>query len=126
MTAMQKAFPLALAAILALAACKQETIVADDNDDMKDEIAAARPVELPPSIKSAHTYRCKDNSLVYIDLFEGDMMANVRTEKAGTPVVLRAEKAGDPLVADGYSLTGDDTAVTLTLPGKGSQGCKTG
>ena len=122
---MIKLAPLAAAAaLLALGACKQETIVARTGDDMQNELANAPKVELPPAVKSSKAYRCKDNSLVYIDLFQGDKMANIRSEKTGTPTQLKADDAGEPLIAPGYSVSGTGDTLTVERPGKGSQACK--
>ncbi len=112
--------------VLPLAACDQkaETLTAEAPDPQAAELAKAPPVALPPSIKAAVTFRCKDNSLVYIDFMSGDKMANLRTERGTVPVTLKAETAGDPMVADGYSMTGTPKSVTLTQPGKPSQTCK--
>lgn len=124
-----KKLPLILCAamaVLPLTACenKAETVTSTAPDPQKEELAKAPKVALPPSIKASVTLRCKDNSLVYIDFFSGDMMAQVRTEKDGTPVMLTAPKAGDAMVAEGYSLKGTPSLVTLTRPGKPSQSCK--
>lgn len=113
-------------ALTLLAGCEQKTETVDGRapDPMASQLANAAPVELPPAVKATSTFRCKDNTLVYVDFFSGDKLANLRTEKGGTAVALKAEKAGDPLVADGYSLTGDPKAITLTRPGKPAQSCK--
>ena len=122
---MIKLAPLAAAAVfLTLGACKQETIVARTGDDMQNQLANAPKVELPPAVKSSKAYRCKDNSLVYIDLFQGDKMANVRTTKTSTPVMLKADEAGKPLIAEGYSVSGTGDTLTVERPGKGTQACK--
>ncbi len=123
-------FPLlratALSAVLLVAACHQKPEVLEQPDDMKAELATAKPVELPPALIASKSYRCKDNSVVYIDFFAGDKQANLRTVKDGTPTQLKAEQGGQPLVADGYSLTGTATSseITLAQPGKDSQSCK--
>lgn len=115
----------AAAALLTLGACKQETVVASNGDDMQEQLAAAKKVELPPSVKSSKAYRCKDNSIVYIDLFEGDKMASIRDSKDGMPTMLKADEAGKPLIADGgYSVSGSGATLTVERPGKGSQACK--
>lgn len=114
-------------ALLALSACntEPETIVAGGpRDDMAEELANAAPVELPPSVKESKTYRCKDNTLVFIDFLSDDKSANIRLEKNGTPTQVKAPEAGQPMVAEGYSLSGSGASVTLELPGKGSQACK--
>ena len=130
---------LAIAAA-ALAACDSEshTITANEAPDpMADELANAAPVELPPAIAASKIYRCKDNGLVKIDWLAGGQGANLRVGNATTAIALRAPApdaaggnevtpSGGALVAEGgYSLKGEaaGTNVTLTLPGKGAQGC---
>jgi len=113
--------------VLPLAACetKTETVTTTAPDPQAAELAKSAPVVLPPSMKASVTFRCKDNSLVYVDFFSGDMQANLRTEKEGAPIKLTAPKAGDPMTADGYSMTGTPKSITLTRPGKPALTCKT-
>ena len=118
----------AVAALLVLAACNSKPAspeVVDTNPDpMANTLANAAPVELPPTIKSEKTLRCKDNSLVYVTFFQGDKQANVRTKQNGTPTTLKSEVAGSPKTAEGgWSMTGDEDSVTLTRPGKSAQIC---
>ncbi len=119
---------LTIAATAALAGCgnsDDHTIVAGPNID-DDAPVANGPVTLPPTIAASKIYRCKDNSVVYIDWLSDNKSANFRSEKEGTPVQLTAAEAGKPMVAEGYSLTGtaEASSVTLARPGKGSQSCK--
>ena len=113
---------LALMSAAALAGCNQ----ANQADEAANAAANTAPVVLPPAIAHSKIYRCKDNSVVYIDWLSDNKSANVRTEKNGTPTNVVAPAAGEPMVAEGYSLTGTGEApsVTLTRPGKGSQSCK--
>lgn len=116
----------AAAAFLTLSACdsQPETIVAGGPADPQAEaLANAAPVELPPSIASAKTYRCKDNSLLYAE-FLTNHSARVRAEKGGEPTVLTAPADGEPYAADGYKLTGNGATVSYMAPGKGEQSCK--
>ena len=115
-------FPLALALAAALAACNQQ---GPAESDAANAAANAAPIELPPSIIASKIYRCKDNSVVYIDWLSDNRSANVRTEQNGPATHLMAPEAGQPMVAEGFSLTGAaaDSNVTLTRPGKGSQSC---
>lgn len=114
-------------ASLALMACEKETI---DPGAEKGRIAAANAaanaanVVLPPSITASKVYRCKDNSLVYIDWLS-DGNARVKTNKNDRSTPLTAAVAGEPMTAEGYSLTGSATVspITLILPGKSSQTC---
>jgi len=119
----------AAAALIALSACNSQPskpeVVDTNPDPMAAELANKGAVELPPAIKADKTFRCKDNSLVYVTFFQGDKQAIVKTKKDGSPTTLKADKAGDPLVADGgWKLTGDTGHITLTQPGKGEQACK--
>ena len=129
---MNRKLVLIITAATALAACKQETIVANEQPDpMADELANAAPVELPPAIASSKTYRCKDNGLVKIDWLQGGKGAYLHGEGYAQTHVKPAEIAeGQPASSDltaegGYVLKGEPTAssVSLTLPGKGTQTC---
>lgn len=102
----------------ALAACntQPENIVAGEQPDpMAEELAKAAPVELPPSIAASKTYRCKDNSLIYIDWYS-DGSARVKKDKAeaGTQIAASAEGVTSPLV-------GDAKSASITFNG---QSCK--
>jgi hypothetical protein len=105
-----------LAAAAALAGCNKEdhTIVAGGPvDDQPVNAAAEANVQLPPSISASKAYRCKDNSLIYVDWLS-DGSARVKKDKAevGTTVTPGAEGAG---------LTGDSKASAITYNG---QSCK--
>ena len=77
------------------------------------------------SFKADKTFRCKDNSLLYVTLFEGDKLALIKTKKDGTATRLTAATTGEPLTAEGgWKLTGDAKTITVTQPGKPSQSCK--
>jgi hypothetical protein len=116
---------IAVAAFLALAACNNqpETITGGVADPQQKELAEARPVELPPAISASRTYRCKDNSLVYIDFYTNNT-ATVRKQKSGDAVTLAAAEAGKPYTADGYSVSANSSQISYTAPGRGTQSCK--
>jgi hypothetical protein len=115
-----------LAAFVSLAACNSEPQVVDTNPDpMKEELAKAAPVTLPPAIKSSKTYRCKDNSLVYVTLLADDVTAMVRDKQEEPPVAnLKAPAPGQPFVSEGFSLTVSGNNITYNSPDKGTQSCK--
>ncbi|MGK6320606.1 hypothetical protein [Sphingomonas sp. DT-204] len=117
---------LAAAALLPLAACNNQPEVVDtrSKDPLAEQIKNAPPVELPPAMEASVTFRCKDNSLVYVDFFQGHKQANLRTDKAGSPIQLKADAEGNPYQGDGYTMTGDKKQIDLTAPGKGAQSCK--
>ena len=80
---------------------------------MANAVANAGSVTLPPAIAASKTYRCKDNSLVYVDwLSDGSARVKKDKNEVGTPVTPGSE---------GSPLTGDPQAVTVTYNG---QSCK--
>lgn len=121
---MMRPLLLSAAALLSLAGCNSEpeTLTNERPDPQAEAMANAAPVTLPPAMSASVAFRCKDNSLVYVDFFDGSFV-NYRTDRAAPPTVLRAPVKGEPYVAEGYSLTGDAKSISLTAPGKGSQSC---
>jgi hypothetical protein len=114
-----------VAALFTLGACNNgpETIHAGGNDPQAKELAKAKPVELPPAIAASRTFRCKDNSLVYIDFYTNNT-AMIRSKKGGEAVTVAATEPGKPLTADGYSVSSNAAQISYTAPGKGTQSCK--
>lgn len=107
------------AAFLSLSACTNEPEIVDTNPDPEAaNLAAAKKVELPPSIQASRTYRCKDNSLAYVDFYTNNT-ALVRKEKGGDAVTLTSPAAGEPYTAEGSSLSGNGPQVTYN-----GQSCK--
>lgn len=118
---------IAVAAAAMLSACNKNDepeVVGGPADPMAAQLANAAPVELPPSVKANKQYRCKDNSLIFVDFMTDDKTAILRTEKTGTPTKLLAPEAGKPFEAEGgYKVDGSGDTVTITIPGKGTQSC---
>jgi hypothetical protein len=115
-----------VAASFLLSACSNEPQVVDTNPDpMKEELAKAAPVELPPAIKEAKSYRCKDNSLVHVTYLTDNVTAMVRDKQEEPPVAtLKAPAAGQPFVSDGFSLTVNGNSITYNSPDAGTLSCK--
>jgi hypothetical protein len=115
-----------LAALLMLQACSQEPEVVESNPDPDAaELAKAAPVTLPPAIRESKTYRCKDNSLVYVSFMDDNLTAMVRDKQEEPPLAtLKAPEPGKPFVADGFSLSGSGASVTYTSPDSGTLTCK--
>ncbi len=115
-----------VAASLSLAACSNEPEVVDTNPDPQAaELAKAPPVTLPPAIKESKTYRCKDNSLVYVTYMADNVTAMVRDKQEEPPVAtLKAPAAGEPFVSEGFSLSVNGNSITYNSPDKGTQSCK--
>lgn len=124
---MIKALPLVVAAAFSLAACENKVEEVDTRapDPMASQLANAAPVELPPAILASVSLRCKDNSLVFVDFFQGEKQAQVKTEKTGSATMLKAPEKGQAYVAEGgYKLTGDPKSVEVTVPGWGTKSCR--
>ena len=118
---------LALIAAAALAGCDQSSHNIGANEGNEANAVNVANVALPPPIAASKVYRCKDNSIVYIDWVADNKSADIRAEKNGAPTRVTAAEEGKPMTAEGgYSLTGSVSAssVTLARPGKGSQSCK--
>lgn len=119
-------FATPLVALVLLAGCKPETVTANGPaDPTASQIAAAPKVKLPPAMLASKIYRCKDNSVVYVDWFNDNMTANIRTKKDGEPIHLNAQASGQPYEGGGYTLTGTVTAPSITFktPSGGGQAC---
>jgi len=114
-----------LAALVLLAACnpKPTTIVAGGpTDPNAEKLANAKPIKLPPAMLANKSYRCKDNSLIYIDWFNDNQTANLHLkEKTASPIPLAAPSVGAPFVGGDYTLTGDANSKSVNLK-KGGAG----
>ena len=103
---------LTLVATAALAGCNNEdhTIIAGPGADEAPLNNVG--VELPPSITASTAYRCKDNSLIYVDwLSDGSARVKKARNEVGTTVA----------VGEGAPLQGDAKAASITYNG---QSCK--
>lgn len=106
---------------VALSGCSKEpeVIEAGPRDSPEVQEALKQTVELPPSIAASKQYRCKDNSLLFVDFYSDGVSASVRTAKDGPASRVKAGKSGDPMIGDGVTLKGSkaDANVTVTLKG---------
>ena len=78
---------------------------------------------LPPSLAASRTYRCKDNSLVYVDFYSDNVTADLKTKKDGEVTKLTAPETGKALSGGGFTVSGNSDTATIAQPGKGSQSC---
>ena len=124
---MNRTLTLALVAATALAGCNKQdhTIVAGTRESRETNTVDPSTIKLPPAIEASKSYRCKDNSVVYIDWLNDKMTADIRPKKTDPATRVTTAEAGKPMTAEGYSLTGSSTASSITVerPGKGSQSC---
>lgn len=111
-----------VAALSTLAACNSEPeVIGGPADPQAEALKNAPPVELPPSILASRTYRCADNSLVYIDFFTNDT-ATVRTSADGERTRLTAADGG-AYEAEGFSVSANAPTIQYKAPGKAEQRC---
>ena len=123
LSSLRIAASLTLLALVSACNSQPETIDGNSKEDSaKPTNANGAPVELPPMMVASHTYRCKDNSLVKVEFFSDKTAIVSVGDAAGTKLTQGAD--GGAYTADGYSVTGPGTEVTLTAPGKGTQSCK--
>jgi len=114
-----------LAALLVLGACSPEPIDVGPVDPQANMLKNAPPVALPPAIKSARTYRCRDNSLVHISFLDDNVTALVRDKEENPPIAtLKAPAPGEAFVFEGFSLSGSGESVTYKSPQSGTQTCR--
>jgi len=103
-----------LIAAAALAGCNKEshTIVAGgEPTDNTANVTANANVQLPPAITASKSYRCADNSLIYVDwLSDGSARVKKKRAEVGTPVA-----AGSP------DLKGDANSPSVTYKGQSCQ-----
>jgi hypothetical protein len=138
---------LAPLSMLALAACNKSAAPAADAEVEATKAAeAVAPVEMPPAITASGTYRCGDNTILYVDFLGKNEAADIRVgDKASSPVRVTAPAAqapADPAVADDgkaaeaapagpmksadgkTTLAGSGKQINVKLADKGAQTCK--
>ena len=117
---------MAIAATVTLAACNPEPEVVRKDDPMAEALKNSGPVAPPPMIQASRTYRCRDNSLYYVDFYTNHS-AMVRTQEGGDPVAMLTAQGGNPpyVGQEGYSISGNGEQVSISAPGHGSQSCHT-
>jgi len=112
-----------LAAMFTLAACNSEPeVIGGPADPQAEALKNAPPVELPPSITASRTYRCADNSLVFVDFFSNDTAAVRATENGERHQLGKAE--GGAFEAEGYAVSANAETIQYKAPGKSEQRCR--
>jgi hypothetical protein len=115
---MKKTLIIAVASAALAAGCNKSghTIVAGgpaENDSEAAALEANGPVTLPPAITASKTYRCGDNSLLYVDWLS-DGSARVKTSKSDTGTAVFA--------GEGPPLKGDSKSPSISYSGKSCKG----
>lgn len=111
---------LAIAAFAGLSACDNtdHTIVVgpNANDPMANAVQNLEDVELPPAIVASDAYRCKDNSLIYIDWFSDDT-ARIKSGQSDAGTTLTKSEDGS-YSGENQTLAGAPTDQTVTVNGQ--------
>lgn len=133
---------LAPLSMLALAACNKTETPATDEAGAETAAAPAMPIEMPPAITASGTYRCADNTILYVDFLGQNEAADIRvgdksatavrvtaptaTDAAATPPAAEEAAPAGPLKStDGEtSLSGSGAQINVKLADKGAQTCK--
>jgi hypothetical protein len=104
----------AAASLVSLSACDKNdhTIVAGGPKDTAEVNTVG--IVLPPAITASKTYRCKDNSLVFIDWLN-DGTARIKKDKNDVGTTVKLGEAGAPL-------SGSATDANITYNGKACHG----
>ena len=115
-----------LAAIVLLTACESDPVVIGGSatDPQAEALKNAPPVELPPAIQSSTTYRCRDNSIVYVNVLTNGTVNLRLVENEPPRQVLTRETPDGPFTGGGFSLSGTGSTVTFSSPDVRSQSCR--
>jgi hypothetical protein len=114
----------AAAASVTLAACNSEPESVNRYDAQAKALENAQPVAPPPMITASQTYRCRDNSLIYVDFYT-DNTANLRLTQDGERIPLAAGEGGQPpYTGGGYSVSSNGASITFGRP-NGEISCRT-
>lgn len=102
-----------MAAFAGLAACgESEPEVVNEMYDPSDaeELAADEAdLEVPPMVRASRSYRCADNSVIYVTFYTNDTQVGVASERGAPPTILRNEAlaAAEADTAETGEETGD-------------------
>jgi hypothetical protein len=115
----------AMAAFVFIGACNSEPeVIGGPVDSQAEALKNAPPVTLPPAIRESKVYRCRDNSVVYVN-FLTDGNANVRSVEDEPPSATLTRQSPDgPLTGNGFSLSGSGDTVNFASPDVPSQSCR--
>lgn len=137
-----------LAALIALAACSEQEpeVVGEMSDPNSEEIEELDPAELPPMRVREASFRCDDNSVVYVSFYTNDSQVGVAMEQDAIQTILPNEAMAEPAESEeaaegeeaveatdgpprysgeGYTLVGnsDASSIQFARPGGSLQTC---
>lgn len=116
---MRKHTPLLAAASIAafagLAGCgePEPEVVGEMYDPADEEELAAQEAEIdvPPMVRASRSYRCEDNSVVYVTFYTNDTQVGVASERGAPPTILMNEAAAEDAEADGGEAAAEGEAA---------------
>lgn len=105
----------ASAALFTLSACNNEPQVVNGLPDPQAEALANRgPVEAPPMIMASKQYRCADNSLYLVDVYNNNTATiRVGSANAAATILNAGDGGAPPYTGQGYTLSGNGDRVTI-------------
>jgi hypothetical protein len=103
-----------LAALIALAACSESEpeIVGGMADPDAGEIEEMAPAELPPMRTREASFRCADNSVVYVSFYTNDSQVGVTMERGALQTIIHNEA----MAAAEEAAEGEEAAEAPTGP----------
>lgn len=115
---------IAIAAAATIAGCDNSDhnlVAGEPYDPQAEAVQNLEGIELPPAIVASHAYRCRDNSLVYIDWLNNDTARIKQSRQEVGTTVTKGEGEDAAYTAEGQSLSGGPEDQTITVNG---QACK--
>ena len=104
----------ASAALLTLSACgSDQPERVNQYDPQAEALKNAAPVQLPPAVTASKTYRCSDNSLVYVDFYNNNTAVLFRGSRDAMPSQLTATDGAPPFTGGVNSVSGTGDNVTI-------------
>lgn len=84
-----------MVAFAGLAACgeSEPEVVGEmyDPADQEELAAEEADMEVPPMVRASRSYRCADNSVVYVTFYTNDTQVGVASERSAPPTILPNE-----------------------------------
>jgi hypothetical protein len=106
-----------------ITACSLKGQTIDPNLADRAAERASPKLPLPPSITKSYVYRCRDDSVVYVDFLSDGLSADLRTADNGPIIRLQAPAPDKSFAGGGYALAGHNAAIKFTKPGGRAEPC---
>lgn len=105
-----------MVAFAGLAACGESNpeVVGEmyDPNDAEELAAEEANTEVPPMVRASRSYRCADNSVVYVTFYTNDTQVGVASDRSAPPTILANEAmASADAETDMGAEAGDEAAA---------------